>query len=263
MTPVIKLTQWPGVGTPPAGDVLVPDVFGGPFMPTDAEVLAGEQSMQVVEAVFARIAAHPEQSFWLATEHVGRAAEWFGWLCDSPAWPELGIEAGELPSVPGYTLTLTAEELFDRDFDEFPWPLPNLTLLSKPADLGALLELPAARHGVVVSSAENAAAVRHRRQACIAGHCVDINGDWWHEPGKCPGAPMNCSGKCCYADPGAVLLSGDWWRCPRCGGNGTHGYRRRIDPDIQCLDCRGRCLTPGATALVESCRAAGVEVARA
>ncbi len=33
------------------------------------------------------------------------------------------------------------------------------------------------------------------------GHCFDIDGGWWHEPGTCPGAVMNCDGKCCGVDP--------------------------------------------------------------
>ncbi len=35
----------------------------------------------------------------------------------------------------------------------------------------------------------------------IAGHCHDIDGDLWHEPGACPGARVNCDGKCCEAEP--------------------------------------------------------------
>lgn len=31
----------------------------------------------------------------------------------------------------------------------------------------------------------------------IAGHCFDIDGGLWHEPGQCVGAPVNCNGKCC------------------------------------------------------------------
>lgn len=30
-----------------------------------------------------------------------------------------------------------------------------------------------------------------------AGHCVSIDGDLWHEPGRCRGAADNCDGKCC------------------------------------------------------------------
>ena len=29
------------------------------------------------------------------------------------------------------------------------------------------------------------------------GHCQDIDGGLWHEPGQCPGAVLNCDGKCC------------------------------------------------------------------
>lgn len=235
------LTPWTGAGDPPAGDVLVPDVFGFPFMPA-GEGVASEQSMQAVASVFARIAACPDQTFWLATEHFDRAREWFDLVHRS------GFKA---PCPPDY-IDFTRE-----------WPLPNLTLLSRLDDLDALLELPAARNGAVASSAEGAARLRHRRQACVAGHCVDINGDWWHEPGKCPGAPMNCSGKCCYADPGAVFLSGDWWRCSAV----TDGQTCRdgviyLHEAYDCPVCHGSGLSPEATALVELCRAAGVEVAR-
>ena len=39
-------------------------------------------------------------------------------------------------------------------------------------------------------------------------HCFTIDGEWWHEPGTCPGALLNCPGKCCGVD--AEL-------CDRCG----------------------------------------------
>lgn len=31
------------------------------------------------------------------------------------------------------------------------------------------------------------------------GHCYSIDGDWWHEPGKCPAKP-DCRGGCCGVD---------------------------------------------------------------
>ncbi len=31
----------------------------------------------------------------------------------------------------------------------------------------------------------------------IPGHCVSIDGDLWHEPGKCEGSSVNCNGQCC------------------------------------------------------------------
>lgn len=34
----------------------------------------------------------------------------------------------------------------------------------------------------------------------VAGHCVSIDGDLWHEPGKCPGSVVNCNGRCCTAE---------------------------------------------------------------
>lgn len=29
------------------------------------------------------------------------------------------------------------------------------------------------------------------------GHCIDIDGGEYHEQGACPGAILNCSGRCC------------------------------------------------------------------
>ncbi len=30
------------------------------------------------------------------------------------------------------------------------------------------------------------------------GHCISIDGDWWHAPGTCRGAIVNCDGRCCH-----------------------------------------------------------------
>ena len=42
----------------------------------------------------------------------------------------------------------------------------------------------------------------------VAGHCISIDGDWWHEPGQCPGAIENCNGRCCSMQdrPGTYCL---------------------------------------------------------
>ncbi len=34
-----------------------------------------------------------------------------------------------------------------------------------------------------------------------AGHCRDIDGGLYHDPGECPGAILNCSGRCCGPTP--------------------------------------------------------------
>jgi len=31
----------------------------------------------------------------------------------------------------------------------------------------------------------------------VPGHCHDIDGFFWHDPGECIGAPVNCDGRCC------------------------------------------------------------------
>lgn len=43
----------------------------------------------------------------------------------------------------------------------------------------------------------------------VAGHCVDINGDWWHSPGTCNGAPSNCSGRCCGRGLDWIVVGGE------------------------------------------------------
>lgn len=44
--------------------------------------------------------------------------------------------------------------------------------------------------------------------SAVPGHCIDIDGNWWHEPGLCEGARMNCRGDCCQAPTKWV-----WVRC--------------------------------------------------
>lgn len=38
----------------------------------------------------------------------------------------------------------------------------------------------------------------------VAGHCHDIDGWFWHEPGTCKGASVNCNGRCCGYETFAV-----------------------------------------------------------
>lgn len=45
-------------------------------------------------------------------------------------------------------------------------------------------------------------------QGGMLGHCVDINGDWWHDPGTCPGAVNNCAG-CCASGISWVIVGGE------------------------------------------------------
>lgn len=40
----------------------------------------------------------------------------------------------------------------------------------------------------------------------VPGHCISIDGDLWHDPGKCIGTPANCSGDCCGFEPTAAEL---------------------------------------------------------
>jgi hypothetical protein len=63
-------------------------------------------------------------------------------------------------------------------------------------DAGATeLVRPAAEEGVAIVMPERK--VDRGAYFGRAGHCFDIDGNLWHEPGACRGAPDNCSGKCC------------------------------------------------------------------
>jgi hypothetical protein len=45
-------------------------------------------------------------------------------------------------------------------------------------------------------------------QGGVPGHCVGIDGDWWHEPGTCAGAPNNCAG-CCARGLDWIIVGGE------------------------------------------------------
>jgi len=77
----------------------------------------------------------------------------------------------------------------------------------------------------------------------IAGHCVTIDGEWWHDPGKCRGAAVNCNGACCSACLGCSACTptdgpmDDKTRCGRCGGKGClHGKDTEHD-GCRCRNC--------------------------
>lgn len=42
-----------------------------------------------------------------------------------------------------------------------------------------------------------------------AGHCVDIDGGWWHAPGTCEGPPSNCDGRCCGRGIDWLIVGGE------------------------------------------------------
>jgi protein gp37 len=51
--------------------------------------------------------------------------------------------------------------------------------------------------------------VPHVVESGTPGHCRDIDGGYWHLPGKCSGAPNNCSGRCCQRALDWVIVGGE------------------------------------------------------
>lgn len=68
----------------------------------------------------------------------------------------------------------------------------------------ALSERPLERCALTTTGPETAtggdvqsAAGREPQYFGQPGHCFNIDGEWWHDPGTCKGAPDNCDAKCC------------------------------------------------------------------
>tara|TARA_R100001086_G_scaffold133667_1_gene69448 strand:+ start:3933 stop:4694 length:762 start_codon:yes stop_codon:yes gene_type:complete len=252
---MITLTSWDGTGTPPDGDVLVDDVF----CPN-----RGLSSSDIV-FTFAAIADRAGQTFWLATENTGWAGSWFRWGG--------GIEVcgnGHPSDRSGFRTDGNGVPVCHRCGHKGAWRmlteagrLPNLTLLTPPSQLDALLRLPAARYGVVAGES-------------LESDCYNCGGVGDTGIGPCDtcvegGTLRDVLDVAIRTERvSAVLLRGEWARCGECHGLGEHHWKptyanpdNRFDKEpVECLSCNGTGLSPEARTLAVPCRDAGVEVGR-
>lgn len=96
-----------------------------------------------------------------------------------------------------------------------PWPhvwLGTTVEDQERADLRIpiLLNAPAAKRFLSVEPQLGPVDLRPAlQQSGVPGHCYDIDGGLWHEPGTCEGATVNCDGKCCAPTVDWVIVGGE------------------------------------------------------
>lgn len=182
-----------------------------------------------IAAVFGVMAACPRHTFQALTKQPARAVEWFKWIQD--AMPSRGARATPARGVRWYAWNRLDEvqvcpgPLPPSGTPEFwRWPLPNVHLGVSIEDqptaderVPLLLQCPAAVRWV---SAEPLLGPVRLADYLIPtarpGHCVSIDGDWWHDPGTCRGAVDNCDAKCCRPALNWVVAGGE-------AGHGARG----------------------------------------
>ena len=128
--------------------------------------------------------------------------------------------------------------------DCFTWPLPNVWLgvsvenqAYADARIPSLLRTPAAVRFVSAEPLLEDLNLRgYLYEGGIPGHCVDIDGGRWHDPGACRGSVDNCTGRCCQQRIDWVIVGGE-------SGTGARPF------DLA-----------WARSIVEQCKAAGVPV---
>ena len=210
--------------------LVLPDLFGDTFsifMPPGTTGIDNER----IARVLATVAAHPGSTVYLPTAHVERASRWFDWF-DSK-------DGGH--AMPQHTVDKSTHRWFERRFRGetadmlIRWPLLNLVLCAAPADLGALLELPAARYGVWVRSEGDAGLVGDQYRN---GWATDFT-----------------------QQVSAILLDGGD-ECETCCAD-PYWYEHSKASDT-CPECANTGLAPwAARELVTAAKTAGVHVVRA
>jgi protein gp37 len=161
----------------------------------------------VIAAVFGVMAACPQHTFQVLTKRPGRAREWFRSM-GGPGWAERVCHSEAAALLPNGLP-------HPRDNT---WPLPNVWLGTSVEDqataderIPVLLDVPAALRFVSAEPLLGPVDMGLRLGAVggVAGHCVDIDGGWWHSPGTCVGASVNCSGRCCQRGIDWVIIGGE------------------------------------------------------
>lgn len=218
---------------------LVPEHLGDPlrwrkpcrvFVNSMSDLFHEALSNEDIAAVWGVMAACPKHTFQVLTKRAKRMREWFAWAERKGAEYSLcrdglpnGLAACAFEAISGDWGDEIERDPFDYDavptVERFGanWPLRNVWLGVSVEDqrtaderIPELLETPAAIRWVSYEPAIAAVDFfRYLRGHAVAGHCVDIDGGWWHEPGKCEGARVNCDGRCCAPTLDWVVIGGE------------------------------------------------------
>lgn len=168
------------------------------------------------------IMAIGRHTYQILTKRIDRALEFFAWM-EQREDQNLGT-LGDLYGLHVSPMRMP-EETFDDDrhpadddleaIYDAGWPLDNVWLGVSAENqrfyderVPMLLRCPAAKRFVSYEPALGEVKLGlHKNSAAVAGHCVDINGDWWHEPGTCRD-PI-CGGRCCAPVIDWVIVGGE------------------------------------------------------
>ncbi len=200
----------------------------------------------------------PDLDFLILTKRAERMAEFYRWL----TWDSDGNHRDPRQSVESHACAALSEtdEKWDALSDRFwnqlggsvefrPWPLPNVWLLvtaedQKRADerILHLLECPSVVHGVSYEPALEAVNFSPWLIPSGApGHCFDIDGDWWHEPGSCRHCSPTLDWVICGGESGSEARPFflNWARSVRdqCNEAGTAFYMKQAGS--KAFDCFG------------------------
>lgn len=159
-----------------------------------------------LDRIFAVMALSRRHTFQVLTKRPERMRDYVTTIGQRPNADRLEAAARTL----GFTFAYEGRLLLE-------WPLPNVWLgvsvenqTTADARVPILLRTPAAVRFVSYEPALEAVDFAcHVRHTATAGHCVDIDGGWKHEPGQCPGAILNCPGRCCTAVLDWLIVGGE------------------------------------------------------
>lgn len=165
------------------------------FVNSMSDLFHEELSFEEIAAMFGVMAACPHLTFQVLTKRPERMREWFKWISDmpEPGFPT-AVEDGLCRKMAWVTDGAgLPQTILGQNTAPWRWPLPNVWLGVSAEDqaraderIPLLLETPAAVRFVSYEPALGSVDFRRYLKPLAApGVCIDIDGEWWHEPGSC------------------------------------------------------------------------------
>lgn len=192
------------------------------FVNSMSDLFHESLAFEEIDRIFDAMALCRQHTFQVLTKRAGRMLEWSKTLRQRRPIPGKGVCTGGSPFCQGEACP---NHESDVGWCSSPWPLPNVWLgvsaeRQKEADerIPLLLQTPAALHWI--SAEPLLRPLDLGPSLCpvgAPGHCVDIDGQWWHAPGTCqhcrPGLGWVVVGG--ESGPGARPMHPDWARSLR------------------------------------------------
>ncbi|MGI9306846.1 MAG: phage Gp37/Gp68 family protein [Gammaproteobacteria bacterium] len=171
-----------------------------------------------IAAVYGVMAAAQHHTFQVLTKRPARRRDFMVWVAREveTMWAPLEGSSAEAEFCMHRAWKDGAGERIEAPLRR-PWPLPNVWEGASVEDQATaderileLLQTAAARRFISYEPALGPVAFAgHLWPSGIPGHCVDIDGAWWHPPGHCEGASVNCRGDCCLSPLDWIIVGGE------------------------------------------------------